>query len=387
MISTLVLCLVVILGGALYYLNYKNGLVSRETDYTQIRIGRLQLTYPESWIPIFTAWDKEKNIVYFAKTKSEALTLANCATTNSCSSYSLKLEDLNTYSVWKNSTVEDYIKNDRANIQLDMLQKTTIGGHEAWVGYIDSQKTRYQVFIDTSTSQSKSFTAITASTTNPNHEFIDEFVRQLSKVKVGDYKEQNAKDLANKKGFTIELSSTLDPKGSSTSLLTFILDSLLAPTNSSRNYTYQLYTASTKPADGSVGRLNYPTTNYLNSRYYLLTDNDQLVDGVYGTSQIQIKLSTSNTTDLGLYLADPKYCTQDSDCQYRENFCSTGAYNPYHQYISPWGCGVGVYEGLGEQKTVRKNAGCQSDFDVKYDALKCVNNSCQTVNAKVVCKP
>ena len=409
MVSTLALCLLAILGGTFYYLNYKNRLVSQENNSikspstnpidtaplvsstimksNQIRVGGLQLTYPDSWVPIFAVPSDGKNVIYFARSENEAQKLANCASQNSCSNYSLKLEDFANYAIWQNSTTEDFIKQVRSDIQLGSLQKTTIGGRVAWVGYIDSQKTKYQTVIETSTSQSKSFTAITASTTNPNSEAIDEYVTKLSKIKVGDYKAQNAKELTNKKGFALEFTSSLDPKESDTSLLTFILDSLLAPKNSSKSYTYLLYTASTKTADGSVGGPNYPTTNYFNNKYYLLTDNDQLVDGVYGTPQIQIKLSTSNTKDLGLYLADPKYCTQDSDCQYRANFCSIGAYNPYHQYSTPWGCGMPDYENLGYQETVREKAGCQSDFDVKYDSLKCVSNSCQTVNAKIVCKP
>ena len=70
-----------------------------------------------------------------------------------------------------------------------------------------------------------------------------------------------------------------------------------------------------------------------------------------------------------------------------ENCCSIGAYNQYHQYTTPWGCGMPEYENFGSHEAVREKAARQSDFDVKYDSLKCVSNSCQTLNAKIVCKP
>ena len=271
-----------------------------------------------------------------------------------------------------------------SDIQLGSLKKTTIGGREAWLGYTDSQKTKHQAVIVTSTSQSRSFVAITASTTDASSEMIGEYVAKLSTIKVSEYKSVKPSELATKKGFIIDLTSTLNIQDSE--LVNFVLDSLLATTNSTKNYSYLLYTESTISTGSNIGGPSYPKNNYLNSKYYLLTDNDQLVDGTYGTSQVQIKLSTSPTINLGLYLADTKYCQQDSDCQYRANFCTIGAFNPYHQFTTPWGCGPGDFEGLGDSEEILTRLGCKTDFEVKYDSLKCINNSCQIVNAKAVCK-
>ena len=344
----------------------------------------MQLTYPENWIPIFAAPNNGKNLIYFAKTGQEAQSLTNCAAQGSCNSYSLKLEDFANYAVWQNSTIEDFIKQVRSDIQLSSLQKTTIEGREAWFGYTDGQKTKHQAVIVTSTSQSKSFVAITASTADSAGGILEEYIAKLSTIRVSDYKSVKPNELVTKKGFAIEITSSLSTQDSG--LVGFVLDSLLAPKNSTKNYNYLLYTESAKSAGSSIGGPSYPKDNYLNSKYYLLTDNDQLLDGTYGTSQVQIKLSTSATKNLGLYLADPKYCSQDNDCQYRSNFCTIGAFNPYHQFSTPWGCGPGDFEGLGNSEELRTSLGCQTEVEVKYDSLKCISNSCQAVNAKAVCK-
>ncbi|MBU1199936.1 hypothetical protein KJ953_00200 [Patescibacteria group bacterium] len=408
MISTIVLLIVTVIGGTFYFLNAKKGIVpptvqnqplpqstiepsatnfptgSIATKSNQIRIGGLQLTYPESWAPIFATPSNGKNLIYFAKTEQESQTLIGCAAQGSCNSYPLKLEDFANYAVWQNSTVEDFIKQVRADIQLSSLQKTTIGGREAWLGYTDAQKTKHQAVIVTSTSQSKSFVAITASTSNIGSGMLEEYVAKLSAIRVSEYKSVKPIELTTKKGFVVELTSSLNTQDSG--LVSFVLESLLAPKNSTKNYSYLLYTESAKSTGSSVGGPSYPKDNYLNNKYYLLTDNDQLLDGTYGTSQVQIKLSPSATKNLGLYLADPKYCSQDSDCQYRSNFCNIGAFNPYHQFATPWGCGSGDFEGLGNSEELRTSLGCQTDVEVKYDSLKCISNSCQTVNAKAVCK-
>jgi len=406
MISTLVLFVVLIVGGTFYFLNTKRKpntsqnlpqsqpsvgpsitslpTSSVTTKPNQIRIGGVQLTYPDGWIPIFAASNNSKNVIFFAKTEQEARALASCASVGSCSSYSLKLEDFANYAVWQNSTVKSFIKQVRSDIQLSSLQETTIGGREAWLGYTDSQKTRHQAVITTSTSQSKSFVAITASTTNVASGMLEEYIAKLATVKASEYKSVKPSELTVKKGFVVELASSLNTQDSS--LVSSILDSLLSPKNSMTNYNYFLYTESTKESGSSIGKPNYPKDNYLNGKYYLLTDNNQLNDGLYGTAQVQIKLSTPSTKNLGLYLTDQKYCQQDTDCQYRTNFCTIGAFNPYHQFTTPWGCGPVDFEGLGNSEELRTSLSCQTDVEVKYDSLKCVSNSCQTVNAKAVCK-
>jgi len=405
MVSTIVLLLVALIGGFFYL--YKRNLfptVSNPNIATtqpttepsdnylptetavnksnQIRMGGVRFSYPENWTPIFASSKGGKSLVYFTKTEQEAQQLAECAS-SSCGSYSLKLEDYANYAVWQNSTIEDFIKQVRSDIQLNTLQETTINGRDAWLGYTDTQKTKHQAIIDTGTSQDKSFVAITASTTN-NNGMLEEYIAKLSTLKVSEYKSIKTNELSAKKGFVLDVTSKLNVQDMT--LVNFVLDSLLAGKDLTQDYHYFLYLESTKNAGSSIGGSSYPKDSFLNNKYYLLTDNKQLTYGSYGTSQIQIKLSTPSTQNLGLYLADPKYCQQDNDCQYRGNFCSIGAYNPYHQFTTPWGCGPGDFEGLGNSMELQQQLGCQQDVEVKYDSLKCVSNSCQAINAKAVCK-
>ncbi len=188
-------------------------------------------------------------------------------------------------------------------------------------------------------------------------------------------------DSLGKKAFIMELTSSLvtDNFMDFTSTVAAILN----PKNSINKYKYSFYTEATKSANTGIGGPNYPKGDFFNQKYFLSTDNTQLKDGLYESSGVKIKLTSDN--NLGSYLANPKYCQQDSDCQFRSNLCNIGAYNPYHQFFIPWGCGPGTYEGLGDGMELQEKLGCQ-DFEIKYDSLKCNNNSCQTINPKAVCK-
>ncbi len=406
MISTIVIFVVLMVGGYFYFLGARKQVSVGPTSFqpqpsaepsitraptgfmvtksNQIRKCGLQLTYPDVWTPIFAALNNGKNAIFFAKTAQEAQTLAGCALAGSCNDYSLELE-VDCTTVWQNSTVEDFIKQAMPDIQLSNLQKTTINGRDAWLGYTNSQKTKHQAVIVTSAAQPGNLVAITASATNVTSGMIEEYIARLLTAKVSESKAVEQSELMIKKGFIIELTSSLNTQDFN--LINFIIDNLLAPKNSTSNYNYFLYADSMKSSDSGPGGPSYPKDNYLNGKYYLLTDNDQLSDGMYGTSQVQIKLSTpSSPENLGLYLADPKYCQQDTDCLYRANFCTIGAFNSYHQFIVPWGCGTGDFEGLGNSEELRASLGCQTDVEVKFDSLKCISNRCQVINARAVCK-
>lgn len=350
----------------------------------QIRLGGLQFTYPEQWTPIFASPNDGKSVIYFANSQKDVQTLISCASSASCSNYPLKLEDFTNSAVWQNTSVEDFIKQVKPEIMLDKLLKTTINGREAWTGYTNAEKTNYQLVIVTSTDQQKSFASIIANTSSKENSLLDEYVSKTPSIIVSGFQTAKQNELSTKKGYTLELQSSLNTENDQ--LITTLVDSFLAPKNSTKKYNYFLFTESTKSSNGQIGGPNYPKGNPLNYKYFLLTDNNLLKDGNYGTSQISMKVASSSNMDLGSYLADQKYCQQDSDCQYRANFCSIGAYNPYHQYAGPWGCGPADLEGLGNSNDLTTSMGCQTDVEVKYDAIKCVSNSCKTINPKPVCK-
>lgn len=408
MISTILLLLIAVGFGSYYYLNTtlkdktsnsnqnnsqvsenKNSNptttpeVSTTTKPSQIRLGGLLLSFPEQWTPIFASPNDGKSVIYFATSDQEAKTLSSCATGAICKSYSLKLEDFTNSAVWQNSTIEDFIKQVKPELKLNKLTKTKIDGHDAWSGYVDSDKVTYQLVIDTSTELQKSIASVIATTSNKESGVLEAYVTKVPAIKVLGFQQTKQNELSTKIGYAIELESSLNTEDNQ--LINSIVDSFLAPKGSTYAYQYFLYTESVKKTDGSAGGPTYPQSNPLNYKYLLLTNNNQLKPGVYGTSQVKIILSQSQTKDLGSYLADPKYCQQDSDCQYRANFCTIGAYNAYHQFAGPWGCGPADLEGLGNSNELATNMSCQ-DVGMKYDELKCVSNSCKAINPKAVCK-
>jgi hypothetical protein len=408
-ISTLILALAMIAGGIFYSLNAKKlppssspkpsvdlTLVQPSTEpiptdsktinSKHIVLGGIIMNYPDEWTAIFAAPEEGKRYLYFAKDEQEAQALSGCAATD-CTGYSLRLEDISDYSVWENTTMEDFIKQVKKDIPFDSLQKTAIAGRDAWLGYTDEKKTKHEAIIDTSSALSKSLTVVTTSTTNPDGGLLEKYVSlSPSMIKIKENKSLNPQEITPQKGYAIELKSSLPTNDFW--VLTFALQSLLAPENNTKNYQYSLYVEAGVNSQNGPSGPAYPGGNLLNAKYYLLTDNDQLKDGTYGTSQVQIKLSTPATANMGQFLADPKYCRQDSDCDYRSNFCTIGAFNPYHQFVTPWGCGPADLEGLGNTMELQERLGCGDGIDVeaKYDSLQCVNNSCQMVNAKPVCK-
>lgn len=408
-VSTLILSLIMIAGGIFYFLYTKKlppssspepspsltitqpisepiPTDSKTINSKHIVLGGIILNYPDEWIVIFASPAEGKRYLYFAKDEQEVQALSGCAATD-CTGYSLRLEDITDYAVWQNTTMEDFIKQVKKDIPFDRLQKTTIAGRDSWLGYIDEKKTKYQALIDTSSASSKTLTVITTSTTNSDNGLLKKYVSLLpSMIKIKENKSLNPKEIVPQKGYTVELTSSLPTNDFW--VLSFILQSLLAPENNTKNYQYFLYTETGVNSQNGMSGPTYPGGNFLNAKYYLLTDNDRLTAGTYGTSQVQIKLAALETANFGQFLADPKYCHQDSDCAYRANFCTIGAFNPYHQFFAPWGCGPADLEDLGNTMELQEKLGCGYGVDVeaKYDSIRCVNNSCQMINAKPVCK-
>lgn len=400
-ISTIALLILSIVG-ALYFL--KNGKIfpapslqsnppgqttqlSTQNTFAsnQLVTASLILTYPDNWIPIFATPQEGQSLVYFATSQEEADDLNRCVSQGTCNNFRFKLEDFSNTAVWQGYSIENFIKQVKPEIQIDKLQKTTFNGRKAWKGYVDDKQLTYQLVIDSSYQQSKTFITIKATANENGKEMMNQYLAQLPSVVVTRLKNMQASDLTNKKAYILEISSSLSSHDYS--LVSFILDSLLAPKNSTENYTYLLYTDTTNSTENTPGGPNYPKDNYLNNTYYLLTDNNQLQPGVYGTSQINIKLSNPSLDNFVSYLADPKYCQQDADCKYRSNFCTIGAYNSYHQFYSPWGCGPANYEGLGNGEELISSLSCQKEVKINYDRIQCINNSCQIINPQPICNP
>lgn len=396
-ISTIVLLIAFFLAGLLFLLFSRKDIdqqteapqtlqpSTETTKSNQIRISNIIFTYPDNWVPIFADPKTGNNLIYFANSQSDAeSTTTKCADKENCEDYTFKLESL-VSGIPQNSSIEDFVKNTMHEIEIDKLQKTTINGHNAWSGYLDDQKRVYQLIIDTSSGQIRTFSRIIATATENGQAMMTQYVSSTPNIKVIDTgKNIEAKDLTTKNAFEIELTSSLTTQDYF--LLTSILDSFLSPSGSTKYYNYFLY-SSVGSSENNVGVLGYPKGDYLNYKYYLLTDNDKLKDGEYGTQQIKIKLSTPDISNLGVFLADPKYCQQDSDCSYHGNFCTMGAFNQYHAFYTPWGCGPPDYEGIGNSEALIMENGCQQNIKVEYDSLKCINSSCQAINPKLVCNP
>lgn len=155
----------------------------------------------------------------------------------------------------------------------------------------------------------------------------------------------------------------------------FVLPSLLGNKLSESNFHYLLF------IDTSTQK--YPDTS-LTGSFYMLTDNVNLQTGVYSTPQIKIDIKQPQITNMNKFLSDKKYCETDNDCINTLNFCTRGAYNKYHMYISPWGCGPTEYDGLGNSMEINDQLKCSTDL--KFDSIKCINNLCVGENPQAVCK-
>ena len=135
----------------------------------------------------------------------------------------------------------------------------------------------------------------------------------------------------------------------------------------------------------NIGSVSFPP-EVLNGKYYFLS-KDGIKEGIYETEDVQITVSDPPHPNIEKYLINQKYCQQDSDCEYRTNFCTIGAFNKYHPYVSVWGCGPAEYEDLdGNEIEVKKRLECSGQIGVSYDSVNCVDNLCQVVNLKPLCQ-
>ncbi|NOY14719.1 MAG: hypothetical protein GXP43_00690 [bacterium] len=284
--------------------------------------------------------------------------------------------------------IEDFITQSLPKVKLNKLQPTTIAGQTAWAGYVDSNKLRHQLVLVANFGNQKGVIVINAQAPPQHRTMLSDYVLRLRSISLLSENDANLKpsEINPKRGFFIRIASSLVIDDYF--LFEDVLKNLLSSDNPTRSYHYFVYVREPKEGSQPSSRLemNYPRGDYLNYKYYLLTDNGQLSEGKYGTDQIQITVESVKVDDLGLYLASPSYCQQDSDCSYRSNFCDVGAFNPYHQFITPWGCGTAQFQGFGPEIELKQSLGCAGRVELKYADIRCVSNTCQMINPTPACK-
>lgn len=347
----------------------------------QIRVGRFYFSYPETWIPVFTEPNQDKTTVYFASSGQQVNALIQCSESQNCTDF-FKLEISGDLAIWQNKSFEEFMSQVLSEVKLDNFKKTTIDSNEAWWRYKGSQQLNHQTIIKIEGPKASTVKIINASATPTMSKMMVDYVSSLSNAKFGSIELKQANEINPQIGFFITMNSSINTNNFM--LVNTLLSSLLAPAGTASNFNYILLTKSRPTLGESVGGPNYPKDDYLNQEYYLLTDNTSLLSGIYGTDQVRIQLNELDN-NMGSYFSDPKYCEQNSDCQYRANFCKIGAYNSYHVFIVPWGCGRPILEGLDNYETIAQELNC-SEVRIQYDSIACVNKSCQLINPKPACK-
>ncbi len=287
----------------------------------------------------------------------------------------------------QNKKVRDFVNESLSKVKLNKLQSTIIANQKAWVGYVDEKKLIHQLVLVASVGNQKGVLVITAQA-NPEYQaMLKEYVTSIDSITTlgGNSYELKPSEINPKKGFVIQITSKLVTKDYS--VFENVLKNLLSPDNPSRVYHYFVYVREGNDnGSNTLSGTSYPKKDYLNHQYYLLTDNEQLKEGKYGTDQVQIVVRSAEDDNLGMYLADPLYCQQDSDCGYRSNFCEVGVFNPYHQFVTPWGCGGLEFQGLGPEIELKQRLGCTGRVEIKYTNIRCVDNTCQLVDPTPVCR-
>lgn len=338
-----------------------------------ISYSGLNITYPSKYIPIFGKFERSvpEKIVYFTNDQNKLTSLMNCAKTDNCSDYLVSLEISSGNAVSQNYSLESFIKTYNKVVDITKLKNSTKDSYSIWQGYVDENKNTYQYVIG-----DKNLYGYFVLKSN-NLDALNDFVQLIDKIEYSELVNFDLTKQKNTKAFLLEFDSTLQTPNNSGDITDFILPSLLSVDNKGQNYHYALY------LDQEL--LSYPNPqNYFAGKYYLLTDNTQLQEGDYGTDQFSIKVTQPQKNNLNKYLSNTKYCEVDNDCSKRLNFCSVGAYNKYHAYLSPWGCGPAEYENLGNSLEFDEKLSCSTDL--KFDSIKCINNSCVGSNPQAVCK-
>jgi hypothetical protein len=133
-------------------------------------------------------------------------------------------------------------------------------------------------------------------------------------------------------------------------------------------------------------REGYPwgTKNFsrFNFNYFIGINGAKLETKIYEDNYTTIKVNPVEER-LVPYLKDPDYCEMDNDCTLRSNFCTSGSFNFYHQYVEVWGC-EGMTDETNQSSFDRdQEMGCTTS--VSYSGSKCENNKCIGQNRTVSC--
>ena len=349
--------------------------VNNSKTNRNLRLGNLSLLYPDDWLILFSPIldQKTPNLtpIYFTRSLSEYREQALCAGTGSCTEAPLQLTFSPRTVIWTGYSLGDYVRTTDPDYPLDSLKEIQIGAYTGLAGYTDYPELTYQALIPTS---DKSFQQITVRATEDSREMLSQFVDSLKETIVIDSSSSiQPSQLGEKHVFTLKLSARLAT--TDYNILELIISNLLAPSDSSSSAAYILYTTD-----------SISPSNYLDYTYTLLTNNKDLKPGDYSSSQITATLSEAPGSDFAPYLEDPKYCKENTDCVYRSDFCTVDAYNRYHLFHPPWGCGSTNYEGLGDSETLSESLDCNDGLTVDFDSLECVENKCVVNNPTPICK-
>lgn len=269
-------------------------------------------------------------------------------------------------------TLEEFMRQAMSGVDLSVLNETSVDGNEAWSGYTDSQQLTYQTVIKKVDEQGTFIKVINAEASANNKSMLNAYVQASKQMGVTRLSSKKANEMTSKSAYKITLSSALVTEDFG--LLDTVIGNFLNTSGKNEDFTYILLTE---------GFAEYPRNNFLNQSYYLLTDNTNLSPGSYGSDQVQVQVEV--LPNMASYFADPKYCQRDTDCQRRANFCTIGAFNTYHVFSTPWGCGPPDLEGFGNHESIAQQKNC-SAVEISYDSMSCTNNICQFVNPTTVCK-
>lgn len=98
-----------------------------------------------------------------------------------------------------------------------------------------------------------------------------------------------------------------------------------------------------------------------NSNFYIVTTDEIKVSNAFSDEHVLVEINPVNT-DLEPYLDSEEYCNTDSDCTITYMFCTTGAYNHFHQYAI-YGCLPGEDDEA-------------MPTPIEYQGVACVQNQC-----------
>ncbi len=365
-------------------------LLSETQNYSnQLRFNGLVIPYPEGWIPILGQSQKGYNsVIYLATSAEEASYLSNCVLLDTCEEYSVKLLGLGSMGISRYGRSNDVssevlIAERQPDLNINELQKIGMPDKTTWSGYTNEEQSEHTMVITSSeVATGSAYYLMTSSTTQASKKYLQEFIVGLDKLQVTPQSDYQPESLNPKIAYNLDIKSSYITED--TFAFTNIMQTFLAPKGIASNYDYFLYKGYTDVYTNPPTQGEFARTGLLNSTYYLLTDNDQLEDQTFKTPQFNITVKKHENPNLGMYLADRKFCMADSDCNYRPDTCTMGAYNAFTQVNRIFGCGPSSYEGFSKEEN-EKFFYCLHGADITYDDIKCINSSCKLINPAGSC--